>query len=517
MIKISKEFSRQLSGITKLSGGTILSRLTGMFREIVLASFLGTGPVMDAFIVAFTLPNLFRRILGEKVMESAMMPAYKKLRISHYQKRAQDIIKTSFVEVIGIAGLIVIIGIFFSSQLVHFFAPGFDAETHTLSVWMTNVMFPFLILIAIASFFGAILLAHEKFTSYSLAPLVFNVFNMLAVLWGYRIWGFQITAYGVVVGGLLECLVMYLFIPKELSFREGSVNFSDDEFKKINKRTLPIIIETFLEKTVILVDQRLASFLDSGSIAALGYASRLMQLPFGVFALAIARTFYPMFVDVSENIKELTRCVRRALQFVLVAMIPCSVFLILFRDLIIRIVYQHGVFDKQAASMTSIAFACYSIGIVGMSVLAILSRAFNALLDTKTPVYVTVGLTLSNVVFNLILVNTSLRHAGLALASSIAYTLAGIALYYLLKWKLKKLAGQPMNFRLRVTLLQVIAASLIGGLTAQFAISPLGPSPSIIRSVIFLAIGSISGILAYGVALNVMGMNLKALLQRKID
>ncbi len=487
----------------------MVSRITGMVREMTLAHFMGAGAVMDAFMVAFTMPNLFRRILGERVMESAMLPVYKQLEAAGKHEEASLVLKSTLALVTGIGLIITGAGMALSPWLIHAFAPGFDPETHAVAVTMTRIMFPFLVLIGNASILGATLLAHRRFGSYSFAPAIYNIALIGLLGLFYHVWGPFVAAWAVLAGGALEGIFLLFFLPHLAGWKTAKVDITHPSVKKINALSLPIILETFFDKTVVLFDRRLASLLDNaGSIAALGYAFRLLQLPYGVLALAVSRAYYPSLVESAEDPDQFINRVGSALHFILCLMIPCAAYLYVFRHLLVRVIYRHGAFDEQAVAMTGIAFACYGFGIIGMGVVGMLSRSFNALLDTRTPVFVSFGLMISNIILNFILVKTPLQHAGLALASSIAYTGAGISLFLLLIRKLQRRWKRKVRFHLTGNIFKITLATAVSAASAALIVSGAGPSPGMIRSLLFLCAGGgiASGI--YLLGLRIMGVKL---------
>lgn len=497
------------SGFLKLSSGTLVSRVTGMFREMILAHYMGAGAVMDAFMVAFTMPNLFRRILGERVMESAMLPVYKQLEAAGRYEEAGKVLKSTMALVGGIGLIITGAGMALSPGLIHLFAPGFDPETHAIAVTMTRVMFPFLVLIGIASIFGATLLAHRKFAPYSFAPAIYNL--VLIVMLGsfYKFWGPMVAAWAVLVGGALEGVFLFLFLPRLSGWRTAKIQLTDPSVKKINALSLPIILETIFDKTVVLFDRRLASLLDNaGSIAALGYAFRLLQLPYGVLALAVSRAYYPSLVESADDPDQFIGRVGSALHFIFCLMIPCAAYLYVFRELLVRVIFRHGAFDEEAVAMTGIAFACYGFGIIGMGVVSMLSRSFNALLDTRTPVFVSFGLMIGNICLNFILVKTPLEHAGLALASSLAYSGAAVALYILLIRKLNRRWNRKVRFNLTSGIIKITIAAAFSAGASALVISGAGPVPGLIRSMVFLCLGGGTAGAVYLAGLRIMGLKL---------
>jgi len=497
---------RIFTGFAKLASSTMVSRVTGMLREMAMAFFLGSGAVMDAFVIAFTLPNLFRRILGEKVLESAMLPTYKNLIAEGKITEAGNLVKTTLFLLIAIGSFVMGIGMVFTPWLVHSFAPGFDPETHQLAILMTRIMFPFLVIISVASMFGVILQTREKFGVYGLAPALFNV-AVIIVLWlGITHFGPVSAAVGVLIGGILEAAVMLPIVRETFHFKAAKVDLTHPSVKQVNKLALPVLLETILDKTIVLVDRRLASIVSAGSIAALGYSFRLLQLPYGILVLGIARSYYQHLVDAANDLRDFSAMISSALRFTFAIMTPCTAALIVFSELIVRIVFQRGAFGEDAVALTSSAFACYSVGMVGMTALAILSRAFNALKDTATPVKVSVAMMAVNVILNYILVKTPLQHAGLALASSIAYLFAGVTLLVLIKHKLRLMSKEDISFHLVSPLLKITLASSVAAGICAIAMIPLGESPDFFRSLLFLSGGSALFLAVYFAMMTLMGL-----------
>lgn len=505
--------SRIIRGFAALATGTMVSRATGMLREMALAFYLGSGAVMDAFVVAFTLPNLFRRILGEKVLESAVLPTYKQLCNAGKHQEAADLIKTTLLLIVAIGAFVTGLGIAFTPTLVTLFAPGFCPETHLLAVKMGRIMFPFLILISVAAMFGVILQSRERFGVYGIIPALFNIAIIISLWVGLNRFGPEIAAWGVLAGGLLEGLAMIPIVRQTFSFRGAKVRPHSPSVRQVNRLAIPVFLETILDKSIVLVDRRLASIVSAGSIAALGYAFRLLQLPYGILVLALARTFYQHLVDAAGNVAQFTRMTGMALRSVLAVMTPCAAILIVFSDLIVRIVYQRGAFDEQSVRLTSSAFACYGIGIIGMTALAILTRAFNALKDTRTPVKVSVAMMIINIILNYLLVHTSLRHAGLALASSVAYWFAGISLFFLLRQKLRQMAPDlRISFNMIKDTGKIVMATVPATLVGWVIKSQAGMTPDLIGSTIYLATGATGFIGVYLLMLRLLNLSINDLI-----
>jgi putative peptidoglycan lipid II flippase len=420
---------RVVRGFTAIGFGTLVSRLSGFAREVVTAATFGAGTSMDIFVAAFTIPNLLCRILGEGAVESGFMPLFKGTHARGEVRRAWRLAGRTANALALALLLIVIAGIAGAPALVSIVAHGFPSEVAREAVRMTRLMFPFGLAIGMAALMGAILLAFGRFRVYSLAPVLLNVGIVGAVLTLAGRLSYTSLAVGVLAGGSLQFLVQVPFARSaargdgEPLFRRG-LGLSDPDLRRAASLTGPVVLASAIQRAGVIVDRTIASFLVPGSISALYYAFRLVHLPYAILALAAGRSAAPALAEhhALGRHREFRSTLVSGYRMNLSYLTPVVILSIWFARPIVGLVFERGAFDETDLAMTAIAFAMYSIGLLGMGIEFLLVQAFAARLNTKTPVKVSIVAFFLNVALNLLLVRTSLRHAGLALATSITFT-----------------------------------------------------------------------------------------------
>ncbi|MBN1155368.1 murein biosynthesis integral membrane protein MurJ [candidate division KSB1 bacterium] len=426
--------------LVNLSTGTFISRVLGFFRELVTAAFYGTGRAMDLFVIAFTIPTFFRHFLGEDVVERAFMPPFKRLISQNKYQAAWRIVSASlnFMTII----LLVLMALLYviAPFIVKFIAPGLEDQYFSQAVTMTYWILPFMVIIGLASFVGGILNFFEFNRIYSIAPAFMSVGVMVGIYLFKPILGLYALPAGFLIGGVLELLVQIPFLFHHKIKRNTqaryypTMNLREDDFRKIGRESGIIFLKSMLDKTVEIVDRILASFLISGSIASLWFSQRLIQLPVAIFGLAISRSLIPYMTEIKALDKhdEFNSAVQLGIRINFLLIIPTIALMLLLGEPIITLVYQRGSFDAQSTQLTTIAFMCYATGLLGLSLNAFFSRIFSIYQQNIIPLRVSIFSAILNVVLNLILVRTPLKHGGIALASSIAFTINSVILFYFL-------------------------------------------------------------------------------------
>jgi putative peptidoglycan lipid II flippase len=446
-------------GFADIGAGTLVSRLSGFAREVVTAAFFGAGTGMDIFVAAFTIPNLFCRVLGESSVEAGFMPLFKGTHSRGETDRAWRLASrmTNWLTLVLIG--VVLAGIAAAPFLVSVVAHGFKGDVAQATVRMTRLMFPFGLAIGLAALMGAILLAFGRFRVYSLAPVLLNVGIVGSVLALSGRLSYVSLGVGVLVGGFLQFLVQVPFVQR-LARRDGQslftkgLGYRDGDVRQAVSLTGPVIAASVIQRVGVIVDRTIASFLVPGSISALYYSFRLVHLPYAILALAAGRSAAPVLAEqyAAHDWSGFARTLTSGLRMNLVFLTPVVVLSVLLARPVVGIIYQRGAFDATDLGMTASAFALYAVGLVGMGLEFLLVRAFAARLDTRTPVRVAILAFFLNVVLNLLLVRTPLRHAGLALATSISFTVHAAILYTILN---RELAGDGVPVVAR----QLLAAS----------------------------------------------------------
>jgi putative peptidoglycan lipid II flippase len=457
--------------VGKVSTGTFLSRITGLLRDITITHFLGATWVADSFGVAFVIPNMLRGLFGEGALSAAFIPIYTELKEKKTKKETIQFALNILSLVVIVLVALVLVGILLTPIIVHIIAPGFEAEARDLTISLTRILFPYLLLIGLTSTIIAILNAHSIFFLPSFSPTLFNLGIILPVVIHSIIFEstleqkVYIFAAGVLIGGLCQ-LLMNLPLLKKIGYRlKFYVNLKQKEISLVWKRMVPGIIGLGVREVNVVVDTLLASFLVTGSVAALQYGNRLMQLPLGVFGIAVATAALPLFSrqTASNKTDELKASVQDALNLILLIMIPITVLIIVIGKDAIALIYLHGRFDQRALMMTYSALVFYAFGLVSHSCVRIFAPTFFALKDTKTPVKIAAIAAICNILLDLILIKF-LKLRGLALATSLAATIQAIFLYVLINQRIGRLDFKTLC----INAVKILTISCIIGSVAYF-------------------------------------------------
>lgn len=433
---------RIIKNLVDLVTGTFVSRVLGFLRELVTAAYYGTNRAMDLFVIAFTIPTFFRHFLGEDVVERAFMPPFKKMLSQEKYKFAYRLLSSCLNIMIAVLLVFMIVLYLIAPIVVKLIAPGLEAAMLPQAIKMTYWLLPFMLIIGLAAFVGSMLNFFEMNKIYSLAPAMLSVGVILGIIYLRASLGIYALAAGFLIGGILELLIQipYLLHKKIRVATQAKyspvIEFREQEFRTVGRESGFIFLKAFIDKSIEIVDRILASYLITGSIAALWYAQRLIQLPVAIVGLAISRSLIPYLTEKKALVqdKEFIAGIRLGIQLNLALILPMIMLMVVMAEPIIGIVYQRGSFTQESTRMTSIAFWCYSVGLLGLSLNAFFSRLFSIFQKNKIPFYVTIATTSLNILLDFILVKTALKHGGIALAASIGFTLNSmIQFHFLLK------------------------------------------------------------------------------------
>lgn len=432
---------RVLKNLVDLVTGTFVSRILGFLRELVTAAYYGTHRAMDLFVIAFTIPTFFRHFLGEDVVERAFMPPFKKL-ISQEKYEPGWRLLSSCLNSMILALLILLTLLYFLAPLVvKAIAPGLEDALYPKAITMTYWILPFMFIIGMAAFAGSVLNFFEMNRIYSLAPAMMSVGVILGIILFRSSLGIYALPAGFLLGGLLELFIQLPFLLRKKIKKETRARYTpgidtkQGEFRVVGRESGFILLKSLLDKSVEIVDRMLASYLIAGSIASLWFAQRLIQLPVAIIGLAISRSLIPYLTEKKALLKDddFADGIHLGIQLNFALIFPTVAFMVVMAQPIIAIVYQRGSFDAESTGLTSIAFWCYSVGLLGLSLNAFFSRLFSIFQRNKIPFYIAIFSSITNIGLNFILVRTALKHGGIALASSIAFSLSCFLLYYFLK------------------------------------------------------------------------------------
>ena len=384
---------------------TIISRLLGYVRDILIAIFLGAGPLADAFFVAFRIPNTFRRLFSEGTFNAAFVPSYSSLLGN--KKTSQKFANNIFTLLaIGLFFLILVIEIMMP-LFVFLIAPGFDGDYQKmeLAITLTRITFPFLMFISLASFFSAILNSHNKFAIASAAPIILNIL-LIAVLFFGKILNDQLVyylSYAVTISGILQFIFLYFFIKKYFS---PKINLSfkiDNKVKLFFRKLLPSIFSSGVTQINILVGTIIASF-QASAVSYLYYADRIYQINLAIAGIAIGTVILPQLSKhVQSNKKEKINLIQnKALELSLFLSVPATIALLIASEEIISSLFGYGSFDELSVMSSAKALFYFAIGLPAFSLIKVFSAFFFANHNTKVPFYISLTSVLLNVFISII-------------------------------------------------------------------------------------------------------------------
>ncbi|MEK7816577.1 MAG: murein biosynthesis integral membrane protein MurJ [Pseudomonadota bacterium] len=535
--------TRKLIQSTAVTGGmTLISRITGLVRDIVFAGLIGAGAgvAADAFYVAFRIPNFLRRIFGEGAFSQAFVPVF-----TEYKTRATPEDTRAFVDhMTGVLGVILfivtLIGVLAAPILVMVLAPGFLDEPHKydLTVQMLRIMFPYLLFVSLVAMAAGILNTYGKFAAAAFTPVLLNLCLIGAALWLAPRMAEPVLAlaWGVFLAGVVQLLFQLPFLralrilPRPRlkpvhDSRDGGGRATPgavagtavgDGVVRVFKLMLPAIFGVSVSQINLLVNTLLASFLVTGSVSWLYYSDRLMEFPLGVFGIALATVILPSLSrkHATNSHEEFSQLLDWALRWVVLIGLPASVALVVLSGPLLATLFHYGAFNAHDVRMSAQALMAFSTGLLAFILIKVLAPGFYARQDTKTPVRIGIVAMLVNIVLSLVLV-FPLKHTGLALAISFAAFVNAALLYRRLRALnvYRPLPGWGA-FLLRVTL----ATAGMGALLAWGAgdIGRWLAAPAQER-VIQLTIWVVAGLLAYGGLMLALGVRPAQMLLRKPD
>ena len=384
---------------------TIISRLLGYVRDILIAVFLGTGALADAFFVAFRIPNTFRRLFSEGTFNAAFVPSYSSLLGN--KKTSQKFANNIFtLLIIGLFFLVLVIEIMMP-LFVFLIAPGFegDFQKMELAITLTRITFPFLIFISLASFFSAILNSHNKFAIASAAPIILNILLIGVLLFG-RVLNDQLTyylSYAVTISGILQFIFLYFFV-KKYFYPKINLSFKvDNKVKLFFRKLLPSIFSSGVTQINILVGTIIASF-QASAVSYLYYADRIYQINLAIAGIAIGTVILPQLSKhvQGNRIKKINSIQNKALELSLFLSIPAAIALLIASEEIISSLFGYGSFNELSVINSAKALFYFAIGLPAFSLIKVFSTFFFARHNTKIPFYISLTSVLLNVFISII-------------------------------------------------------------------------------------------------------------------
>ncbi len=418
---------------------TLLSRLFGFLRDIILAQMFGATAAFDAFIIAFKIPNFMRRLFGEGAFSQAFIPVLAEYRIHHSGTKVAEFIN-KVTTVFGLfALLVVVIGEICAPLLVIIFAPGFvhDPTRYHLATRLIQITFPYLFSIALVALAGAILNTFNRFALSAFTPVLLNVILItVAWCWAPRVspdLSIYVLAWGVMISGVVQLLIQIPVLKRLKLLPKFQWHWQETGVRRVMKQLLPALFGVSMAQICLLIDNLFASFLPIGSISWLYYSDRLIYLPLGVIGIALATVVMPNLSQQHHSGSTLSfvTTLDWAIRCAMLMAVPAAIGLFMLAGPILSTLLHHGSFTTQDVWMTRRSLMAFALGLPAFMLIKILASAFYSQQNIRTPVLIAALAIIINLILNFIFIHW-LAHAGLALSTSLASWLNAMLLWVFL-------------------------------------------------------------------------------------
>ena len=461
-----------INRILTVGGFTLVSRVTGFVRDIILAAVLGAGPIADAFFVALRLPNHFRAIFAEGAFNAAFVPAYAAL---HAQSaiRAQVFADRIFTLLLASQVVLLAVALLFMPQVIRLLAPGFtdDPTRFELAVTLTRITFPYLLLITLVTLYGGILNALQRFAAAAAAPILLNLSLIVALMLAvFFPTAGHAAAWGVFAAGCLEALLVAGDTTRAGALPKFRKTVLDEDVRKFFRALGPAVIGSGGVQLALFADTIIASFLPVGALSALYYADRINQLPIGVIGIAAGTVVLPEMARrlASGDQRGALHAQNRAIEFTLLLALPCIAAFAIVPDVIMRGLFMRGAFSAADAQAAANTLAAYAVGLLPFVLIRSVVASFYARGDTATPVKAALIAVAVNIGFKILLMGP-LAQVGLAVATSIG---AWVNLLLVI-WFARRAGWAGTDERLRVAAARLFIAAIIVAVALWAARGPI--------------------------------------------
>lgn len=500
------------SGVVSIM--TMVSRVFGLVRDMVIAYTFGAGAGADAFFLAFRIPNLFRRLFAEGAFSQAFVPVLSEYREQRRMEEVRGLVDRTSGSLGLVLVAITLLGVVFAQVVVSVFAAGFvyngQADKLALATEMLRLTFPYLLLISMTALAGSILNTLGRFAVPAFTPVLLNLSLIgCALLLAPRLdEPVMALAWGVLIAGVAQLTFQLPFLAREGVLPRPRVDFRDSGVRRILALMLPALFGVSVGQINLLLDTVLASFLQTGSLSWLYYSDRLLELPLALFGITIATVILPSLSreHANKSGEEFGKTIDWAMRLVLLLGIPASVALVFLSEPLITALFFQGEMTERDVSMAAMSLQAYAIGLIGHMMVKVLAPGYFARQDTVTPVRFGIIALVSNMILNLALV-WSLQHAGLALATSLsAFINAGLLFYGLKRGDVLHIQPGWWIFLARIVFANVVMFTALYFITpGQAAWFDYGFWERLLLMVLLCA----GGALTYAAALLVGGYRLK--------
>jgi len=450
---------------------TLVSRITGLVRELLMASVFGVSAMTDAFNVAFRIPNLFRRVLGEGAFSQAFVPVLAATRAEDGDEGAKALIDHVGTLLAWTLVLLCIAGVLGAPWMVWAMASGLQPQGFDAAVTMTRWMFPYIGFMSLVALAGGILNTWKKFAVPAASPVLLNIALILSITLGaplfkrHGIEPIYAQAAGVMLGGLLQLgiqvpALLRLGLLPRIGVRWSAIRaaWADPTTRKVARLMLPALLGVSVAQVSLLINTQIASHLATGSVSWITYADRLMELPTALLGVALGVVLMPQLASAraKQDDERYSAMLDWGLRVVVVLSVPCMVALLVFAKPLVAVLYHYGAFADRDVQQTTLALAGYGVGIVGIVAIKVLAPGYFAKHDMRTPMLIAVAVLVLTQMMNLVLV-PYLQHAALTLSIGVG---AVINATWLLVGLLRRGSYRPLPGWGRFAL-QVVAASAL--------------------------------------------------------
>lgn len=414
-----------LKSTTTVSFMTFVSRIVGFLRDMVLAHVFGATAGIDAFLLAFKIPNFMRRLFAEGAFSQAFVPVLSEYRTTRSKDEVKHLVNNVFGSLSLVLLLVTFLGVLGAPLLIRLFAPGFDIEDSRfpLACRLLQLTFPYIFFISLTAFAAGVQNAYGKFAIPAFTPVLLNICLIVAAycLSSYFAEPVMALAWGVLVAGIMQLLFQAPFLAKLALFPNPRLSWRDPGVRRVLTLMGPAILGASVMQINLLVDTIFASFLPVGSLTWLYYSDRLLEFPIGMFGVALATVVLPHLSQeyAKKSQTGFSASVDWALRWILLIGVPATIGLVMMAGPLLATLFQYGRFTSHDVMMASRSLIALSLGLVCFLAVKVLVSAFYARQNTKLPVKVAIFAMLLNVVLNAVFIGP-LAHAGLALASSLS-------------------------------------------------------------------------------------------------
>jgi len=507
---MTKSFVKSSSIVTVM---TFLSRILGLVRDFIIARYFGANDLSDAFLVAFRIPNFFRRLFAEGAFSQAFIPILADAKASQSDDEVQTVINHIATKLLSILMIITLVGVILAPIVIFLFAWGFyfksDPSQFELASDMLRITFPYLLLISLTALSGSILNTYDNFSIPAFTPVLLNISLILSAIFlsQYLATPIMALAWGVLIGGVAQLTFQIPFLLKIK--RLPKIQFGHHKSLTIlKKRMIPALFGVSVSQINLLIDTMIASTLVAGSVSWLYYSDRLLELPLALIGIALATVALAKLSNYYANNDSIgfKKTINKALLYALLFGMPSCIGLVLLAEELIITLFQYEAFDAYAANKSSLSLQAYGSGLMAFIAVKILAPVFLSRGDTKTPVKAGIVAMTSNILLNLILAYYY-GHVGLAIATSISALInASLLYYFLLKQSIFKFSVAFYKM-----LYKVILASIIMVVYIYFSASNIDYylQSSMLERVIMTSETIIISALIYFSILYLLGVRLK--------